>query len=254
MGLVLLFLIIILGITIFKIYGQNENDNNIDSNSSFAENLSETSSELLNGDSRFLVVCNGDKPGDIIFMTLIEFRIYSEKIIVIPLSEDTAVGDSTYGDYYAYGGITTLKKAVESTRNCVIDRYVLMDEDGFTDIIDTMGKVTVNVQEEFTYLSSDKAYNVKTGENELESPMLYSYVKKIAEKSSDTKALADIFCTIINTYMSKVAAEDALEYFEDLCNFVTTDVSISDYYSCSADINHLVSSEALCVPYYEGEQ
>lgn len=252
MSCLLAFLVIVLGVVIISMYTDNNSseDNPAQDN---AENLTSEQMGLLSGDSNFLVVCNGETPGEIVFMSLVEFRIYSESIVVTPLLADTDVTGSTYGEYYAYGGISMLKNAVESTRQCKIDRYVVMDEDGFCDIIDMMGKVPVTVNEEFTYVSSDKSYLVSTGYNEFESPMLFSYFKVISKKNSP-EILADLMCTVINEYMPDVEAEDALGYFEDLCNCVNTDVSIADYYSCSADIEHLISSDTVCIPYYEGEQ
>ena len=172
MSCLLAFLVIVLGVVIISMYTDNNSseDNPAQDN---AENLTAAQTGLLSGDSNFLVVCNGEKPSEIVFVTLVEFRIYSESIVVTPLLIDTDVSGSTYGEYYAYGGISMLKNAVESTRQCKIDRYVVMDEDGFCDIIDMMGKVPVTVNEEFTYVSSDKSYLVSTGYNEFEVILYY---------------------------------------------------------------------------------
>lgn len=252
MSCLLALLVVILAVVIISMYTDNDSsdENTVQDN---AENLTSEQTGLLSGDSNFLVVCNGETPGETVFMSLVEFRIYSESIVVTPLLADTEVTGSTYGEYYAYGGISMLKNAVESTRQCKIDRYVVMDEDGFCDIIDMMGKVPVTVNEEFTYVSSDKSYLVRTGDNEFEAPMLYSYFTVISKKNSP-ELLADLMCTVINEYMPDIEADDALAYFEDLCNCVNTDISIADYYSCSADIEHLISSDTVCIPYYEGEQ
>lgn len=254
MGCLLAALVVILSVVVLVFYTGNNSDDIVDNpDYDNSESLTSSQSGLLNGDSTFLLVGNGKKPGEIIFMTLVEFRIYSESIIVTPLSYDTDVSGSTYGEYYAYGGISMLKNAVENTRQCKIDRYVVVDEDGFCDIVDMMGKVPVTVNEEFTYISSDKSYVVSVGDNEFESPLLYSYIKVIAAKNNP-ELLADLLCTVINEYMPSVDSADAQEYFEVLCNYVNTDLSIADYYSCSADIAHLIDSETVCIPYYKGEQ
>ncbi len=251
MTCLLAVLVFILAFVIIAFY-TGENSSEKASSQDNSEALSVSQQGLLSGDSNFLVVCNGKNPGEIVFMTLVEFRIYSESIIVTPLSVDTDVSGSTYGDYYSYGGISMLRNAVENTRQCRIDRYVVMDENGFCDIIDMMGKVTVNVQEKFTYISSDKSYVVSEGENEFESPMLFSYIKVLAD-NDNTEMLADLFCTVINEYLPDIKSDDAQQYFEDLCNCVNTDVSIRDYYSCSTDIEYIINSDTVCIPYYKGE-
>lgn len=249
MSCLLAILVVILIVVIVCFNSDKSKTDTVNSEYDNSESLTTSHDGLLSGDSRFLVICNGENPGEIVFMTLVEFRIYSETIIVTPLSAETDVSGSSYGEYYSYGGISMLKNAVESTRQCKIDRYVIMDEDGFCEIIDMLGKVSVFVEEEYTYASSDKSYTVSVGENELESHMLFSYINVLSQKNDNLTELADLFCLIVNEYIPDIDADDAQDYFEDLCNCVNTDVSIADYYSCSADIAHLLTENAVCVPY-----
>lgn len=247
--LIAILVFILFAVILYFNADKADSDDSVQLSNNSIEDLTTSHDNLLSGDSRFLVICNGDYPGEIVFMTLVEFRIYSETIIITPLSSKTEVSGSTYSDYYSYGGISMLKNAIENTRQCIIDRYVIMDEDGFCDIIDMMGKVTVYIEEEYTYASSDKSYKVSVGENDLESHMLFSYIKVLAQKNDNMSELAELFSLIVNEYIPNIDVDEAQDYFEDLCNYVNTDVSIADYYSCSIDIAHILSEDAVCVPF-----
>lgn len=204
------------------------------------------SSDTLSGDSKILLVCNGDSNREMIFLMLFDFRVYSEAIVITPLSPDTLADGSSYRAKYAYGGIDMLVSSVESVRQCRIDRYAVIDRSGFSALTDCLGKVTMEVTESYTYESSDKNYRVDTGENELESAMLYTYLKINAEKSDGPARVAGLLCTIINDYLSTVKKEDAQELFGELTNCVNTDITIADYYSCRTDIDYLLDHQTKC--------
>lgn len=220
------------------------------SNSEF---LSEKSNDELSGDSKFLVICQEKNGGEVVFLTLIDFKIFSEKIIVTPLDIDTQTQSGTFRSKYEYGGISLLMQAVENERNIRIDRYVIIDKDGFCDIVDLMGEVDLYVDEEFTYASSEKSYNIAIGNNTLEAPMLYSYLK-IKYRYAEDNEFTELLCKIINSYISKINESQALSYFESLSNCINSDLSIADYYSAENDIKHLINGSTTCIPYYEGEE
>ncbi len=50
---------------------------------------------------------------------------------------------------YAYGGIEQTEKALQSYAEVPIDRYAIVDFEGFEDVINAMGKVEVDVEGEF---------------------------------------------------------------------------------------------------------
>lgn len=207
------------------------------------ENLS---SDALCGDSKILLVCNGDSNRDLLFLMLFDFRVYSEAIVITPLSPDTLSDGSSYREKYAYGGIDLLVSAVESVRQCQIDRYAVIDRSGFSALTDCLGAVTVDVTESYTYESSDKSYNVETGENELEAAMLYTYLRLSAEKIDGPEKVASLLCSIVNQYLSSVKQEDTQELFGALTNCVNTDITIADYYSCRTDIEYLLDHQIKC--------
>ena len=246
---VLLVIIVVLSFTMNNNSSESEQSATTVINT---ETLSEKKNGELSGDSRFLVVCQEKYAKDIVFMTLIDFKIFGEKIMITPLDAETPTESGSFREKYEYGGISMLMQAVEDERNISIDRYVIINKDGFCDIIDLMGEVELYVDEEFTYSSSEKSYEIGIGSNTLEAPMLYSYLK-IKYKNTNDKEFTDLLCKVINSYMNNIDEDKALSYFEDLSNCINSDLSIQDFYSAENDIRHLISGNTICVPYYEGE-
>lgn len=252
MSFILIALVVILICVIFAFNDDSDIPKKAETTVFTPESLSEKENGQLSGDSRFLVICQEKSVKDVIFMTLIDFKIFGEKIIITPLDIDTHTSTGTFREKYEYGGISLLSESIENERNINIDRYVIFDKDGFCDIIDIMGEVDLYVDEEFTYSSSEKSYQIGIGNNTLEAPMLYSYLK-IKYMNSDDVQFTELLCKIINSYLNKVEEEEALSYFEDLSNCINSDLSISDFYSAENDIEHLINGNTICIPYYEGE-
>ena len=213
----------------------------------------EISDDVLAGDSTILVVCNSETIGKAMFMTLFDFHILSEQIIITPLDMNVSDGSRTFDQSYTYGGINELIPAVENVRNCKIDRYVIIDKNGIGELTNILGKINLYVNEEYTYFASDKNYSVDKGYNNLESAMLYGYLKSICEQADGHTEIADILCTIVNYYFTDIESEQSQELFERLCNCINTDITIADYFTCSSDIEYLLTHNAECFVYNKGE-
>ena len=246
MSVILVLLVIILIFTIVHINRNTDATPGQTTVATASTTKKERTSGELSGDSTFLVVCKDTASDSIVFMSLLDFHIYSDNIILTMLSPDTVYNGRTYKECLVYGGTGMLVEAVESVRHCTIDRYAVMNDDGFRGIIDLMGQVPMVVTENYSYHSSDKSYAVNAGENDMEAAMLYTYIKLNSEKPDGMRRVAELLCTVINHYMETADAEDAQTLFGKLCNCVSTDVTVFDYFSCSADIEYLITHRAKC--------
>ena len=208
---------------------------------------SQNDSDILSGDSTFLVAVVNDSK-KIVFSMLADFKIYSQKLILTALSVETVAYDGrTYGESYSYGGINLLKQSVEETRNIDIDRFVVINRSGFSKLTELLGDVTLYVEEDFTYDSTDKTYSVSKGENEMGSDMLYTYITMLAEKNNGNQDVIEMICDIINMYIDNIDSSDYEGLFCDVSNCFSTDLTISDFYTAKSDIEYLMTDGFECV-------
>ncbi len=252
----IIFLLVV-GIIFCCVYFYSDTDNTsslkTENNNSEKIEYIDTPDHVLAGDSTILVVCNSETIGKAMFMVLLDFHIVSEQIIITPLDMNVSDGTRSFGQNYSYGGIKKLIESIEDVRNCNIDRYAIIDKNGIGELTNILGKINLYVDEEYTYLSSDKSYSVDKGYNNLESAMLYGYLNANCEESDGYKKIGDLLCEIVNYYISDLKAEYAQDLFEKLCNCVKTDIAISDYFTCSSDIEYLLTHNTKCFVYNKGE-
>lgn len=248
MTVILALLVVCLILVIVNLYSGADTDDEVTTEPvSQSLAMHSGSDGELSGDSSFLVVCTDDDSDDILFMFIADFRIYSSSLLITPLSPETVVSDGrTYDDIYSYGGINMLRSGVESVRNVYIDRYAVLDRDGLSGITDLIGEINILVDEDFTYQSSDKSYEVSVGENDMGSDMLFTYLMLYAQKYGAEK-FAELACDIINSYISSAEKDDIEKLFAGLTNCFNTDVTISDYYSAKSDIEYLVEHDFKCM-------
>ena len=228
------------------VFSKGNNDKN-DIQPADSSSVAGAESQLLSGDSCFLVVCNDDKAGDIVFMFLADFRVYSSKLILTPLSADTSATDGrSYSEVYSYGGINLLRDKIEEVRNVDIDRYAILDRNGMSALTDLMGEVSLDVNEPFTYQSSDKSYEVEIGQTDMGSDMLFTYLRLYSQKYGPEKFVS-LIRDMINKYLESIDVDDIEDTFAGLTNCFNTDVTISDYFSALNDITYLVEHDMECV-------
>lgn len=244
--------LLVAGIVFICVYFYSDSDTEQIENPQQTDIFSEQDN-ILAGDSTILLVCNSETISKPMFMVLFDFHILSESIIITPLNMNVADSGRTFAQSYSYGGINELVASVERVRNCNIDRYAVIDKNGISELTNILGKINLYIEEDYTYFASDKNYAVDAGYNNLESAMLYGYLKSICEESDNYEKIADILCTIVNYYISDIDADRAQELFEDLCNCVNTDITISDYFTCSSDIEYLLTHNTECFVYNKGE-
>ncbi len=255
MSVIIIILIIIVVIVAVHFFGSDDTDDYDDVfESATSEDLS--SETTLSGDSDYLVICTDDTRREIIYLCILDFRIYSGSVVVTPLDASTSCSKGTYASSFEYGGTSSLIEDVCEVRSCVIDRYFLIDKDGFYAIFDNIGSVSVYVEEPFTYEASDKNNSVEAGENDLNSEMLYTYFCLTVENDDGIDTITELICELANLYIASIDTDtyDTEDIFAEFINCVYTDFSISDFYDCSDDIEYIIENKVNFIPYSATEQ
>lgn len=77
----------------------------------------------------------------------------------------------------AFGGPELLREVVEDLVGIKIDHHVMTNFEGFKDIVDTLGGVTVDVDRDMYYNSDDVRINLKKGIQKLDGEKALQYVR-----------------------------------------------------------------------------
>lgn len=115
-------------------------------------------------------------------------RPVDRKIEMVSIPRDSlveipGVGEDKVNASLAYGGMDLLKETVENLTDSPVDHTVLINFDSFADIIDAMGGITINVEEDM-YLP-EEGIDLKAGEQKLDGHDALAFVRWRGDGTGD---------------------------------------------------------------------
>lgn len=115
-------------------------------------------------------------------------RPVDRKIEMVSIPRDSlvdipGVGEDKVNASLAYGGMDLLKETVENLTDSPVDHTVLINFDSFADIIDAMGGITINVEEDM-YLP-EEGIDLKAGEQKLNGHDALAFVRWRGDGTGD---------------------------------------------------------------------
>lgn len=116
---------------------------------------------------------------DTIMLAFINLQTGSVNLLSIP--RDTRVelaegrGTTKINHAFAYGKVPLVRKTIENFLNVEIDRYVMVDFEGFADIIDALGGIDYNVEERM--LNEWEHIDLQPGQQHLNGSQALAYVR-----------------------------------------------------------------------------
>ncbi|PAD26046.1 LytR family transcriptional regulator [Niallia circulans] len=130
----------------------------------------------------FLLLGVDERPNDIgrsDTMLLVAVNPDKKKTTIVSIPRDTRVFNTLKNRYtkinaaYVYGGVEGSVKTVEQFLNVPIDYYIKVNMEGFKDIVDTIGGVTVNNPFDFTL----EGVHLSKGKQHLNGKEALKYVR-----------------------------------------------------------------------------
>jgi LCP family protein required for cell wall assembly len=134
-----------------------------------------------------LVLGLDERPGDAarsdtMFVIMLDTKTKHASILSIPRDTRTRVqglGWDKINHAYAFGGIDLAKQATEGLLNISFDYYATINFDGFHKIIDSLGGLTIDVEQRMYYVDpyDDLIINLHPGVQKLDGKKALHYVR-----------------------------------------------------------------------------
>lgn len=144
-------------------------------------------------------------------MILCSFNTNTNEISMISFLRDTYVAIPGYSPAkmnaaYAYGGVSLLDQTMAMNFGVHVDANIVVNFDGFKDIIDMLGGVDITLTEaEVKYLNSRGGYNLSPGLQHLngQQALAYSRIRKIDWDINRTQRQRNVLTALINSFRGK---------------------------------------------------
>ena len=191
----------------------------------------------ISGDTSVLFVCTDDTDINISFIGRLDFIVFSSEIRITPYIP------YDYDGIYSVGGIDSVIAKSEKDTGIDIDRYIVMSKKEFISVINSFDNVNYNIDENFTYESSDKNYSVRKGENSMNSSMVYEYLKILFSRNDNFKSAGGFIQTAAEKYLNNINPNNAVTVYNSIINSSHTDLTAADYYSAESGIEYMLSNK-----------
>jgi len=121
---------------------------------------------------------------------LLSLNQKTEEINIISIPRDMRVKIPGYGldkinHSYAYGGLPLTRQAVEEFLDINIDHYIITDFEGFTNIVDLLGGIELEVEKKMRYYGIDVTIELDPGFQRLDGDKALQYVRFRSDEEGD---------------------------------------------------------------------
>lgn len=121
---------------------------------------------------------------------LLSLDTKNKKISVLSIPRDTRMEIPSYGENKInaanqLGGVNLVKETISKFLEVPINFYVLTNFDGFKEIVDTLGGVKIDVEQDMKYRAYDGWIDIKKGVQRLDGEKALQYVRFRHDKLGD---------------------------------------------------------------------
>lgn len=207
-----------------------------------AERMSQTSAaaqeNYIPGETDSMTVFGmydgAQRPSGVCFF-LFRFSGPQNRLHVVPLHSDMAVGSSTLYDTYREGTVATARDALQSELGIPIEKYMMITGTGFDVFSDNCGNITYEVPYNLVYSSSDPDDNtiIRAGSQILDTKSLRKvliYPEYKGGEEERIQTMGSLTVELINNGCRASFRSNLRDVYDQLTNAGSaTDISIYDF-------------------------
>ena len=175
-------------------------------------------------------------------MMIANLNLETKQVNILQIPRDTYVDDAVWtgklnavynvGRNDAYGhGINGLMNCINDKFKVHLDYYVLVNLEGFRDIVKAMGGVKITFDEDFTLIVDKKPYHFKKGPQVLTPKEAEVFVRERNSRGGDLGRVQRgqrVFMAALIKQAKEMKKTDLLGMVPTLFKYVRTDMSLAD--------------------------
>ena len=178
----------------------------------------------------FLVLCAQDK--SLTFCTVVSVLPSEASFRVKPVSPDfvldTSIGRLRLSDAFSRASVRDITDGF-AAKEIPIARYAVVTEDNFISLLQKLGPVETELETSYSFADGAIRYQYAPGHASMSAEAVLSFMKYAAAGEEGLRLQAKTAASIIRTHFTRENVEKGEEFFSELINLVTTDITVFDY-------------------------
>ena len=184
----------------------------------------------LSGAVNFLAICAEGK--DMTFCTVLSVQPSDAVIRVKPISPDyvleAGIGKYRLSDMFRRGSVADIAEGF-GQKNIPIAKYVLVTEENFVSLLQKLGPVDITLEQGYDFADDAIRYTYPAGAVSMSAEAVLSYMKNAAAGEELLRLQAQTAAAILRTHFTLANVEKGEDFFSELINLVSTDITVFDY-------------------------
>ena len=193
------------------------------------------------------------------YYSLIKLDAPNKRVLITSIPAETKLGDKTLAETASYSGSAAATDTLAKTLDVKIDRYLRIEENSFSSIVDSLGAVTVDLENAvehydengFLDYSMNKGRHVFFGEK-LCGLIRYSGKDGVERANEQSEILASLF----SQRLKAGKYDDPQKIFETVVNSSESNINVFDFENRRAAIEQIVKDKDFSftvIPFSENE-
>ena len=178
----------------------------------------------------FLAICADGK--DLTFCTVVSVLPSEASFRVKPVSPDfvleTSVGKLRLSDAFSRASVKDITEGF-AAKSIPIAKYAVVTEDDFISLLQKLGPVETELETSYSFADGAIRYQYAPGPASMSAEAVLSFMKHAAAGEELLRLQARTAAAVIRTHFTLANVEKGEDFFSELINLVTTDITVFDY-------------------------
>ncbi len=211
------------------------------------ENVPKMEHNYTDSDS-IAVLCIGysRKQPQTAFYSLIKLDAPNRRVLITSIPADAKLGEKTLTETASYSGSATATDTLAKAFDVKIDRYLRIEETAFSSIVDTLGAVTVDLENAVEHYDENGflAYSMNKGKHVFFGEKLCGLIRYSGRDETErANAQSEILASLFSQRLEAGKYDDPQKIFETVINSSETNINVFDFENRRAAIEQIVKDK-----------
>ncbi len=177
------------------------------------------------------------------YYSLIKLDAPNKRVLITSFPADTKLGKKTLTETASYSGSAAVTEALAKTLDVKIDRYLRIEENSFSSIVDALGAVTIDLENAVEHYDENGflAYSMNKGRHVFFGEKLYGLIRYSGKDEIErANAQSNILASLFSQRLEAGKYDDPQKIFETVVNSSESNINVFDFENRRAAIEQIV--------------
>lgn len=180
------------------------------------------------------------------YYSLIKLDAPNRRILITSIPDNTKLDEKTLAETASYSGSAKATEVLQEVLGVKIDRYLRIEETSLSSIVDTLGAVTIDLENAVEHYDENGflAYSMNKGRHVFFGEKLCGLIRYSGKDETErANAQSDILVSLFSQRLEAGKYDDPQEIFETVVNSSESNINVFDFENRRAAIEQIVKDK-----------